>query len=86
MVFPDDLKFRFLYDAGVEFLAPDMGVQLLHSGDRHNLDGTVVKVRVVVGAAICKNVDGAMGQPLIFGIHFIEEDVYKRQILPGCRW
>ena len=53
---------------------PRHGVQLLHSGDRRNLDGTVVKVRVVVGAAICKNVDGAMGQPLIFGIHFIEDD------------
>ena len=24
--FPDGLKFRFLYDAGVELLAPDMGV------------------------------------------------------------
>ena len=27
VAFPDGLKFRFLYDAGVEFLAPDMGVQ-----------------------------------------------------------
>ena len=51
-----------------------MDVQFLHGGDRHDLDDTVVKVRDVVGAAICKNVDGAMGQPLIFGIHFIEDD------------
>lgn len=51
-----------------------MGVQFLHGGDRRDLDDTVVKVRDVVGAAICKNVDGSMGQPLIFGIHFIEDD------------
>ena len=74
MSFPDGLKFRLLYGAGVEFLAPDMGVQFLHGGDRRDLDGAVVKVRDVAGAAICKNVNGAMGQPLIFGIHLIEDD------------
>ena len=63
MAFPDGLKFRFFYDAGVEFLAPDMGVQFLHGGDRRDLDGAVVKVRDVTGAAICKDVDGAEGQP-----------------------
>ena len=51
-----------------------MGVQLIHGGDRCNLDGAVVKVRDVAGAAICKDVDGAEDQPLIFGIHFIEDD------------
>ena len=67
MSFPDGLKFRLLYDAGVEFLAPDMGVQFLHGGDRRDLDDTVVKVRDVAGAAIRKDVNGAEG------------DVYKRQ-------
>ena len=52
----------------------------LHGGDRRNLDGAVVKVRDVTGAAIRRDVNGAEGQPLIFGIHFIEEDVYKRQV------
>ena len=63
-----------LFRSGVEFLAPDMGVQFLHGGDRRDLDGAVVKVRDVTGAAIRKDVDGAEGQPLIFGIHFIEDD------------
>ena len=74
MALPDGLKFRLLYDAGVELLAPDMGVQFLHCGDGHDFDGAVVKVRYVAGAAICKDVDGAEGQPLIFGIHFLEDD------------
>ena len=74
MSFPDGLKFCFLYYTGVELLTPDMGVQLIHGGDRCNLDGAVVKVRDVAGAAICKDVDGAEDQPLIFGIHFIEDD------------
>ena len=71
---PDGLKFCFLYYTGVEFPAPDMSVQFLHRGDRRDFDDTVVKVRDVTGAAICKDVDGAEGQPLIFGIHFIEDD------------
>ena len=28
----------------------------------------------IAGASICKDVDGAEDQPLIFGIHFIEDD------------
>jgi hypothetical protein len=60
--FPDGLKFRLLYDAGVEFLAPDMGVQFLHGGDRRDLDSAVIKVRDVAGAAIRKDVNGAEGR------------------------
>ena len=84
MNFPDGLKFRFLYCAGAELLAPDMGVQFLHGGDWSDLDGTVVKVGDVAGAAIRKNVNGAEGQPLIFGIHFIEDDrrFSLRRVLP----
>ena len=74
MAFPDGLKFGFLYDAGVELLAPDMGVQFLHRGDRRDLDGAVVKVGDVTGVTIFKNINGAMGQPLIFGVYFIEDD------------
>ena len=66
MAFPGGLKFRLLYDAGVELLTPDMGVQFLHGGDRRDLDGAVVKVRDIAGAAICKDVNGVEGQPLIF--------------------
>ena len=40
-----DVYKRQLYYTGVEFPAPDMGVQFLHGGDRRDLDGTVVKVR-----------------------------------------
>ena len=74
MSFPDGLKFRLLYGAGVEFLAPDMGIQFLHGGNRRYLDGAVVKVRDVAGAAICKNVNGAEGQPITFYISLIEDD------------
>ena len=73
MAFPDGLKFRFLYDAGVEFLAPDMGVQFLHSGDGRDFNSSIVKVGYVAGAAVPKDVNGAEGQPLISGIHFIED-------------
>ena len=61
-----------------------MGVQFLHGGDRRNLDGAVVKVRDVAGASICKDVDGAEGQTLILGIHFIEDDRWfsLRCVLP----
>ena len=52
MAFPDGLKFRFLYGAGVEFLAPDMGVQFIYGGDRRDLDGTGVKVGDVAGVAV----------------------------------
>ena len=54
--------------------SPRHGRSTHHGGDRCNLDGAVVKVRDVAGAAICKDVDGAEDQPLIFGIHFIEDD------------
>ena len=64
---PDGLKFCFLYYTGVEFPAPDMGVQFLHGEDWCDLDGAVVKGRDVAGAAIRKDVNGAEGQPLIFG-------------------
>ena len=58
----------------MELVAPDMGVEFFHGGDRRDLDGTGVKVGDVAGVAVCKDVNGAMGQPLIFGIHFIEDD------------
>jgi len=51
-----------------------MGVQFLHGEVWCDLDGAVVKGRDVAGAAIRKDVNGAEGQPLIFGIHFIEDD------------
>ena len=51
-----------------------MGVQFLHGGDRRDLDGAVVKVRDIAGAAIRRDVNGAQGQPIIYGIHFIEDD------------
>ena len=47
LALPDGLKFRFLYDAGVEFLAPDMGVQFLHSGARKAFEkGNKVKASI----------------------------------------
>ena len=84
MIFPDGLKFRFLYDAGVEFLAPDTGVQFLHGGDGRDFNSSVVKVRDIAGVAIRKDVNGAEGQPLIFCIHFIEDDrrVSLRCVIP----
>ena len=51
-----------------------MGVQFLHGWDRRDLDSAFIKVRDIAGASICKDVDGAEDQPLIFGIHFIEDD------------
>ena len=74
MAFPDGLKFRFLYDAGAEFLAPDMGVQFLHGGDGRDFNSSIVKVGYVAGVTVRKDVNGAESQPLIFGIHFIEDD------------
>ena len=84
MSFPDGLKFRLLYDEGVELLAPDMGVQFLHGEAWCDLDGAVVNGRDVAGAAIRKDVNGAEGQQLIFGIHFIEDEMCIRDRYSPC--
>ena len=71
---PDGLKFRFLYQTGMELLTPDMGVEFLHGGNGCDFNGSVVKVGDVVGAAAGENVNGTEGQPLMLCVHLIEDD------------
>ena len=58
MIFPDGVKLRFLHQAGVELLAPDMDVEFLHGGNWCDLNGAVIKVRDVAGTPVSKNLDG----------------------------
>ena len=68
----------------MELFTPDMGVKFFHGGNRRDFDGTVVKIRDVAGVSVCKDVNGAEGQPLIFCIHFIEDNSWFsfRCVLP----
>ena len=79
MAFPDGLKFRFFYDAGVEFLAPDMGVQFLHGGDGRDFNGSIVKVGYVVGVTVHKDVNGAESQPLISTVEELNAHIWGEE-------